>query len=330
MTTVQPPLLSIITPAYNVAAYLPPLIEAVRQAALLCRLEWIVIDDGSTDATAEIMTTQCADMLEVRLIRKENSGLSESRNRGLAAAKGEYVWFVDGDDLIAASAVPQLQQAMAENMDMIGFQAVRFSDHSNETPIYRSTKRSRVMKGETWWCTQLLQKEGFHFAWIYLYRRQFLRDASLQFKRGILHEDVAFTTEAVLQAEKVRYVDLVAYRYRLNPASLTGSRDDRKLLARAESYSVIVSQLRSINRRIQMQPLTRNLLDGEVVGQALQLFEVAKLLSDEGMRQRLRKQCVESRFAQSLFAEAHNFKRLRQVVTMWLKQMGVLSMAARK
>lgn len=328
--TIAPPLLSIITPAYNAAEYLPPLIDAVRQAAQRCSLEWIVIDDGSTDDTVAVIKKNTDATIRLNLIRQANVGLAETRNRGFAVAKGDFVWFVDSDDLIAANVIPQLQQAMSENVDMVGFQAMRFGDEGNETPIYSSPKPSVVIRGEKWLCNQLLQKEGFHFAWIYLYRRQFLINAGLQFMRGILHEDIAFTTEAMLLAEKVRYVDVAAYRYRITRGSLTGSRDERRLLERAESYLQVVAQLRNINRRIQMQPATRRLLDGEVVGQALQLFEVAKLMSDDANWQRIRRRCIEQRFAQSLFVEAHTFKRFRQVVTMWLKQLGVLSISSRK
>jgi heptose III glucuronosyltransferase len=320
----HPPLLSIVTPAYNAAQFLSPLIEALALAAAHCALEWIVIDDGSTDNTAQLAETLTPPHIVKHLIRQDNVGLAESRNRGLAASTGEYVWFVDADDLIVPDALLKLIDAIKLQPDMLGFQAVRFGEGVADEPVYMQPKPSHQHKGEDWLEARISEKEWRHFAWLYLYRRQFLVATQLQFRRGILHEDIAFTTKAALQANIICYVDVCAYRYRLNPTSLTGSHNPARIFERINSYFIIVEQLREINRSMPMRAKTKALLKGEVIGQALQIFEVAKLLNAPEQYTRVINDCRERRFAESLFQEVANFKRLRQVIRMWFTQAGVI------
>lgn len=317
------PLLSIVTPAYNAAQFLAPLIEALALAAARCALEWIIIDDGSTDNTAALVDALTPPHVVKQLIRQANVGLAESRNRGLATAKGEYVWFVDADDLIVPDALPKLIEAMKLQPDMLGFQAVRFGEGVVDAPIYMQPKPSHQHKGEDWLVARISEKEWRHFAWLYLYRRQFLVATHLQFRRGILHEDIAFTTKAALLANIICYVDACAYRYRLNPTSLTGSHNPARIFERISSYFIIVEQLREINRSILMRAKTQALLKGEVIGQALQIFEITKSLNETEQYRRVLNDCRERRFAESLFQDVTNFKRLRQVIRMWLMQVGI-------
>ncbi len=319
----QPPLLSIVTPAYNAAQFLAPLIEAVTRAATHCALEWIIIDDGSTDDTAALVETLTPPHIAMTLIRQANVGLSETRNRGLVAAIGEYVWFVDADDLIAPDGLLKLTQTMQSRCDMISFQAMYFGEGVMDANIYAHPKPQHAFNGEDWLTMLIMKKEWRHYAWIYLYRRQFLVETKLQFRRGILHEDIAFTTEAVLRANSVRHVDICMYRYRQNPSSLTGSRSISRVFERINSYFMIVEQLREINRRIPMRAKTMSLLKNEIIGQAMQVFDVAKCLNEREQYKSVIVDCRKRRFAQSLFQDVTNFKRLRQVIRMWLTQIGI-------
>lgn len=325
-------LLSIITPAYNASAFLPALIASVEAASEAASketaIEWILVDDGSTDNTAEIFKATLTKQPTWRLVQQANGGVASARNLGLASASGKYVWFVDADDLIISHVMATLFRAAATNVDAISFQAERFSNAGaagqNTSSVYRANKPNQPQPGTTWVSQLIEQKDWKHYLWQYWYRRQLLTEHSIQFEAGIIHEDIAFVTQAALLAASVLYVDEVAYRYRETPASLTNSGDDAKLLARIESYFVVLEQLRALNVGIAMPAYTRAQLEGEVIGQALQVFELSKQLGTEKNRQHVLAQCRQRRFAQRLLPEAHNIKRLRQVLAMWLKQSGLL------
>lgn len=328
--------LSIITPAFNATAFLPALIASVEAAyvevaSAQVKLEWILVDDGSTDDTAEIFRASAQRHAAWRMVQQPNGGVASARNRGLAEARGEYVWFVDADDVIVPAAMTALAQAAATGVDLLSFQAERFSvidGVETSENVYREKKSSQPQRGSEWVSQLISQKDWKHYLWQYWVRRELLVQHSIQFRVGIIHEDIAFVTQAALLASSVLYVDTLAYQYRENSSSLSHHADDTKLLVRIESYFAVLEQLRTLNTKIAMPAPTRAQLEGEVIGQALQIFELAEQLTNPANRHAVLVKSQQHRLAQQLFREAHNIKRLRQVMVMWLKQSGLLPIGA--
>lgn len=324
------PLLSIITPAYNAGEYLPALIASVETASSGIELEWILVDDGSTDNTAEIFQRHARHHPRWRLVQQVNQGLATTRNNGLELACGSYVWFVDADDLITSNSLSTLVAALAafrgpvDPLDMLGFQACKFGEQMADQSVYRYPKSTEPTSGHQRLTDLIEQKELRHFAWIYWYRREFLQAQNLRFIPGLLHEDIAFTTEALLRAKWVGFSNCLAYRYRINPASLTGLRQDAALIKRIESYFLIVERLRKLILEVPAGERTQAALKGEIIGQALQVFELAKQLEDLQSRKRVLSRSRELRFVERLFSQIASVKRLRQVCVMWLKQLGLV------
>ena len=316
-----------MTPAYNAREFLPALIETVAALPSPALLEWVLVDDGSTDDTASLFEAAAKSHPNWRLVKQANKGVAAARNRGIDEATGEYIWFVDADDLVVPTGVAALLVAAAEKPDLVVFQAVRFARGEADRNVFTATK-PQAAAGEDWVGLLIRQKEWRHFLWQHWYGRQFLQSCAIRFAEGLIHEDIAVVTEAALRASCVRYVDQVAYCYRANPESLTNSRNARQLLSRIDSYFVVIEQLRAINQRTPMKRGTRRLLQGEVVGQALQVFELAKQLGPIEMQRLVLEKTRSRRFAQGLFADVNGFKRLRQVVAMWLKQAGLLSIGS--
>ncbi|MGN0886965.1 MAG: glycosyltransferase family 2 protein, partial [Candidatus Spyradenecus sp.] len=104
------PIFSIIVPAYNVADYLPAALASI-QAQDIVAWECLCVDDGSTDGTAEVLQHYAETDARFRLFRQENAGVSVARNRALQEAKGEWILFLDGDDLLAPGLLSALQHA---------------------------------------------------------------------------------------------------------------------------------------------------------------------------------------------------------------------------
>ncbi len=88
---------SVVIPAYNCAGTLEGTVDSIR-ASGLTDLEIILIDDGSTDGTAEVCDGLVGRFPEVRCVHQSNEGVSAARNRGIDESEGEYIWFVDSDD----------------------------------------------------------------------------------------------------------------------------------------------------------------------------------------------------------------------------------------
>ena len=107
----QTPLLSIIVPVYNVAAYLPRCVDSIL-AQSYKNLEIFLVDDGSADDSGRICDAYAEKDHRIRVIHKENGGLSSARNAALAVASGAYIGFVDSDDWIEPEMYGQMLTLM--------------------------------------------------------------------------------------------------------------------------------------------------------------------------------------------------------------------------
>lgn len=107
--------ISVIVPAYNIAPYLSRSLDSLL-AQTYPELEIVVVDDGSTDGTAEIMREYAAKSDKIRLVFKENGGVTSARLRGVAEATGDWIAFMDGDDYVE----PQMYSRLLENAETCG------------------------------------------------------------------------------------------------------------------------------------------------------------------------------------------------------------------
>lgn len=214
-------ILSIIIPVYNVEQYLSDCLNSVLQQSL-SDMEIICVNDGSTDASPNIVKEYQKDYHNIILINQPNGGLSAARNAGLKKASGEFVFFLDSDDyLLNNSALTDaLKLTKTQNADICVFNALI----NGETPyISPFPTRTEAISG-----AQLMQLFYNHSQtlmipiWGHLYRRQFLLDNNLWFKDGIYHEDILFTPIAQYLASRAVCHDTCVVNYRWHrPGAIT-------------------------------------------------------------------------------------------------------------
>ncbi len=211
------PILSIIIPAYNAAVYLQPCLDSIFSQEYT-DFETIVIDDGSTDNTATLLE----QYPQVKVIRQENQGMSTARNRGVEEAQGEYILFVDSDDLLTEGALATLASALTGE-DIIGFNAKKLHEDTGEYSFHPTVREPESCDGWTYFCRHRLA------IWQRAYRRQFMLDNNLRFVDGILRaEDDLFTTEALLAARCLKTINACLYIYRIRANSITTTVDRRR------------------------------------------------------------------------------------------------------
>lgn len=232
-------LLSIIVPVYNIENYLTKNIESLI-AIEDENVEFIYINDGSTDRGLEILHAYQKEDERISVYSFPNGGLSKSRNRGIERARGKYIMFVDGDDYIASSEIAHVVEICEENeIDVLHFNHC----HVDENDKFLSYGSSVFEKGrELDFVTGreiLLSRQAMLSPWGYVYRTDFLKQNNLYFLEGILHEDMEFTPRMLLCAEKMGKVGLLVYYYVQRKGSITRSRNIRKqwdLLAIGKEY----------------------------------------------------------------------------------------------
>lgn len=211
------PLISVIVPAFNAQQW----IEECCASVLLQtypNVELIVVDDGSRDMTLSILKRLADKAKNLRFIRTENGGVCRARNRGLNAARGAYIAFLDADDMLMPHSLLFLYEKLTEaNCDIAIGQ--KLSVKQNGTCV----EQHYPQRQEIWRGTQALENAlrdhpATYSVWGKLYRREVLEDVRFVEGRRI-HEDSFFLFQCLLKQPSVTVHDEVVLRYRVTENS---------------------------------------------------------------------------------------------------------------
>lgn len=211
------PLISVIVPVYNVMNYLEDCVNSIRRQTYK-NIEIILVNDGSTDDSKAVCQKLMLEENRIRYYEKENSGLSDTRNVGIDHANGEYIMFVDSDDLISKKTVKTLYELCSRYKCKVAVgDIVHFSD--GEKPVYRDwTERYLMQQGEAI-CSLLYQKNISTSACGKLYSSEVVKKN--KFVSGILYEDNLFLGEIFEGISYVGYCNYGGYGYRHRNNSIT-------------------------------------------------------------------------------------------------------------
>lgn len=206
--TTRKPKISVIVPVYGVEQWLPACVESIL-AQTFADFELILVDDGSPDNCPALCDGYAAKDERVRVIHRENGGLSAARNTGLDAVAGEYICFVDSDDVIAPRYLELLLSAGAD-VAQCGF--CRENMLADDAVFERLTGREMSLRMHN-------DAEGAcTVAWNRLWRRSVWGD--LRFPEGKLHEDEFTTWRGFWAAETCAVTDAPLYYYRQRSGSI--------------------------------------------------------------------------------------------------------------
>lgn len=211
-------LITIIIPAYNSASYLERCIDSMaNQDMPLGSYEALVINDGSTDNSVELLDELCAKYSFLRYITKENGGLSSARNRGIDEAYGKYILFVDSDDAVANNIFGTIYNEMLhDDLDMLllGYRHISLEGADIPSPFHIERNPKTVVDGKTF----LSVDEYLPMVCMYAFKRSFLIEHQLKMM-PIWHEDEEFTPRALYYAQRVKYLPILFYYYYQNSSS---------------------------------------------------------------------------------------------------------------
>ena len=217
-------LLSIIVPFYNVEAYFEQCL-APLSALDGEECEVLLVDDCGQDGSLTIAQAFSDSMENFRLIRREkNGGLSAARNTGLDAARGEYVYFLDSDDIPDAQAIYALtKRAKFLELDVAKGKYVCFDDETGVVTPGAATKQTAVTDGGMLFASQCRENVYEPMVWQCVYRRAFLEENGLRMAEGLLYEDELFHAPALLAARKAACYREILLRYRQREGSIMKS-----------------------------------------------------------------------------------------------------------
>ena len=203
------PLISVIIPAYNAERFIEQCLQSVC-VQTLSDIEIIVVDDGSTDRTADIVREYAAKDSRITLISQQNRYAGAARNRGLAVAKGTYLSFLDADDFFEPSMLLSLyERAEESNADVVVCGSSHYDEQTHEVkPIgfsLRFVEHDRVYSGVD--LGKLLFRFCVGWPWDKLFRRSFVERHELQFQEQRTTNDAYFVFMALALSERIAFVD---------------------------------------------------------------------------------------------------------------------------
>ena len=217
-------MISVIVPVYKVEKYLNKCVESIVNQTYR-DLEIILVDDGSPDNCPKMCDEWAKKDNRIKVIHKQNGGLSSARNAGLDIASGEYVTFVDSDDDIDLSMTWVMYNLLFDDIDLVICDYQRICD-SDEVFIYKNLNINKVglNKGE-------LYEEVFgnlnNAVWNKLYRKNLIED--LRFPEGIIHgEDLIFNLNYIKKCNNAIKCDGKFYHYYSRENSITKSAFNEK------------------------------------------------------------------------------------------------------
>ena len=220
------PIVSVIIPAYNVAKYIEINLESICNQTLE-DIEIIAINDGSTDATLQILEMMQRKDNRIHIINQKNAGVSAARNSGIEVAKGRYVVFVDGDDYIASDHLEYLVSLVKEGEYQFGLSTKSF--------IFRNEAQSADIVATSYTSTQatalLLSPKVIVGCWNKIYERKMLVEMGIRFNPQLFYgEGLSFITTVSQHVERVAVGNRKTYFYRRdNSDSATTQFDVTKL-----------------------------------------------------------------------------------------------------
>ena len=251
---------SVIIPVYNVSAYLRRCVLSVQQQTYKT-LEIILVDDGSTDGSGLLCDELAMQDSRIRVIHKANGGLSDARNAGLHAAMGDYVLFLDSDDVwLLQDGLEKIEEALENNpTDLLLFKRVDLYPPKADTLSVENCSQSVERNYDVVFInthivekifSELVRTQRFNMsACFQAIRRTLLTDNDIYFPFGMLSEDVDWSLRLWQKVETVQALNLNIYGYWHRHGSITTTYSIRNLRCYDQMFTTWINRLSSLNER---------------------------------------------------------------------------------
>jgi glycosyltransferase involved in cell wall biosynthesis len=204
-------LISIIVPVYNMESYLDRCMSSILNQTYK-NLEIILVDDGSTDSSPKMCDDYAIKDNRIKVVHKENGGLSDARNAGLKIATGNYIGYVDSDDWIELDMYERMYNACVENNVQLA--VCRYFREYDDKTVDDGTPRIEIFSRDEILRIYITDKDGYmvyNSVWSKLFKRELVE--GVVFPKGRNSEDIMYTTRALCKLDKAAYIDTCLYHY---------------------------------------------------------------------------------------------------------------------
>lgn len=229
------PKISVIIPVYNTEKYIEKCLDSIYNQKMK-DIEIIIVNDGSKDNSDTIIQKwieKNKENIQIKYLKKENGGLSDSRNFAIPYVTGEYISFIDSDDYIDENLYSNLEKYMNEKIDLIKFKMQTVDEKGEileklDGPIF---EKCTGEEGYEKLCTN---DKFLDPACIYLYRTEFYKENNFKYKLGAYHEDFGLTSLIILKAKSFVSTNEYGYYYLQTNNSITRNSNYEKEIKKAK------------------------------------------------------------------------------------------------
>jgi capsular polysaccharide biosynthesis protein cpsI len=207
-------MISVIVPVYNVETYLEECLDSIQNQTYT-NLEVLLVNDGSTDGSQAICEHYCQTDKRFRLMNQTNQGQSVARNTGVAASKGEYIVFVDSDDVIKVNYLEELMKYMSDEVDIV---ESKFTVNKNEFLAKNSKEIEILFEGNSEEAVKVVPNHLLSVNPVTkLYRRAIVE--AVPYLEELIFEDIYSGIGMLKYIRKIVKIDYVGYYYRQHATS---------------------------------------------------------------------------------------------------------------
>lgn len=232
MIKISEPLISVIVPIYNVASYLPLMLDSLAHQNFK-DIEILLINDGSTDCSLEICKDYCLRYSNMKLINQKNRGVSATRNLGIKRARGQWISFVDADDVIYPNYYEQFSQYINKSIDMI---ICKYTRDINDLTL--GNGKSSLESAKKYFANMMDPKLPKYdgYLWNKLFRKEIILQNKIKFdNKLVVWEDMVFVEQYLKYCRYVLFVDDILYFYRKRAISITNDPNREMDLLRSKN-----------------------------------------------------------------------------------------------
>lgn len=262
---------SFIVPVYNTEKYLKKCLDSLVNQTYK-DFEIIVVNDGSTDKSSNIISKYQKKYKNIIVIDKENEGLSMARNRGVQKSSGKYIIFVDSDDYVSNKLLEEVDKKI-DDSDILRFQIATEDEEYTKINEYHEESFESMCGYDAF-----KYLSSYHFvepAWSYVIRKNYYIENKFSFKRGVYHEDFGLIPYVIYKARKVKSVDFIGYYYIQRNGSIMNNNDYKKTVKKAfdmlEQYKTMRLFAKNINRKNNLDDYFLSYISNSVIVKAREL-----------------------------------------------------------
>ena len=262
---------SFIVPVYNTEKFLKKCLDSLVNQTYK-DFEIIVVNDGSTDKSSNIISKYQKKYKNIIVIDKENEGLSMARNRGVQKSSGKYIIFVDSDDYVSNKLLEEVDKKI-DDSDILRFQIATEDEEYTKINEYHEEVFESMCGYDAF-----KYLSSYHFvepAWCYVIRKSYYIENKFSFKNGVYHEDFGLIPYVIYKARKVKSIDFIGYYYIQRNGSIMNNNDYKKTVKKAfdmlEQYKTMRLFAKNINRKNNLDDYFLSYISNSVIVKAREL-----------------------------------------------------------